>query len=102
MYTTTMKPKSLRLLCWAASVTKVLGDSNCSQALSLDVTNVTLSNGQIARGVVMGVGTPSQSLAFLPLMYASLFTRSISTENLSDFHIQAHEQHIRLRYERLL
>lgn len=97
-----MKLKSLGLLCWAASVTKILGDSDCSQALSLDVTNVTLSNGQIARGVAMGVGTPSQSLAFLPLMYANLFTRSISVEFLSDFHIQAHEQHIRLRYERLL
>lgn len=97
-----MKLKSLGSLCWAASVTKVLGDSNCSQALSLDVTNVTLSNGQIARGVVMGVGTPSQSLAFLPLMYANLFTRSTSAAILSDSHIQAHEQHIRLRYERLL
>lgn len=97
-----MKLKSLGLFCWAASVAKVLGDSDCSQALSLDVTNVTLSNGQIARGVVMGVGTPSQSLAFLPLMYASLFTSSTSAGILSDFHIQAHEQHIRLRYERLL
>lgn len=97
-----MKLKSLGLFCWAASVAKVLGDSDCSQALSLDVTNVTLSNGQIARGVVMGVGTPSQSLAFLPLMYASLFTSSNSAGILSDFHIQAHEQHIRLRYERLL
>lgn len=97
-----MKLKSLGLLCWAVSVTKVLGDSNCSQALSLDVTNVTLSNGQIARGVAMGVGTPSQSLAFLPLMYANLFTRPNSAEILSDFHIQAHEQHIRLRYEWLL
>ncbi|KAJ0122696.1 hypothetical protein J7T55_003212 [Diaporthe amygdali] len=65
---TTMKPESLVLLHLAASVTKVLGDSDCFQALSLDVGNVTLSNGQTAKGVVMEVGTPPQSLAFLPLM----------------------------------
>lgn len=53
----------------AASVHAVLGRSDCYQALSLNVTNVTLSNGQTARGVAIGVGTPSQSLAFLPLVY---------------------------------
>lgn len=69
-----MKPGSLVLIYLAASVTKVLGDSDCSQALSLDVGNVTLSNGQTAKGVVMEVGIPPQSLAFLPLMYVHTCT----------------------------
>lgn len=64
-----MKPTvSSRLVYWAASLNAVRSQNTCHQALSLTVGNVTLANGQIARGAVVGVGTPSQPMAFLPQM----------------------------------
>lgn len=51
---------------------KAFCTSDCaSYPLSLEVGNVTLDTGQIARGVVMGIGNPSQPMAFLPQMYES-------------------------------
>lgn len=66
-----MRPKtSSSLLFWTALVSKVYSESDCApRPLSLAVTNVTLANGQVARGVELGVGTPSQSMAFLPQLY---------------------------------
>ncbi|KAI3395352.1 hypothetical protein diail_1408 [Diaporthe ilicicola] len=41
--------------------------SSCNTVpISLRVGNVTLANNQVARGVDLGIGTPSQSMAFLP------------------------------------
>lgn len=64
-----MKPTtSSVLVCWVSSLNMARSQTNCQQAFSLTVGNVTLANGQIARGAVAGVGTPSQPMAFLPQM----------------------------------
>lgn len=75
-----MKSKTPELLAGAILVAEAYCTSDCaSYPLSLEVGNVTLDTGQIARGVVIGIGNPSQPMAFLPQMYESSANNQMST-----------------------
>lgn len=69
----TMKSKAFSgLFAGAMLVVQSCCSSDCAPyPLSLEVGNVTLATGQIARGVLLGIGTPSQPMAFLPRLYGT-------------------------------
>jgi hypothetical protein len=54
--------------------------AHASCPIALPITNVTLPNGKIARGVKLAIGNPGQELAFLPLWYARCSRRNQETD----------------------
>lgn len=54
---------SLLIVCRALGVMS----ADCvPYPIAAPITNVSLSNGHVARGVALSVGTPAQDFAFLP------------------------------------
>lgn len=81
---------SSSLLFWTALVSKVHSKPDCApRPLSLAVINVTLPNGQVARGFELGVGTPSQSMAFLPQWYVWTLVTMSTQDHLQVGKLQA-------------
>jgi len=63
-----LKNRALALLL--ACQTWTLASAECAPyPLSTKIRNVTLSNGQVSRGIALSVGTPEQDFAFLPQWY---------------------------------
>lgn len=50
---------------------EVFADSCVPPPISLDISNVTLSNSKTAWGIGMTVGTPGQPMAVMPQWYAA-------------------------------
>jgi hypothetical protein len=64
----------ITLLILVASLGKGESATCAPYPISARVGNITLSNGQISRGVAYSVGTPAQDFSFLPQWYVALLS----------------------------